>query len=242
MAAPRVEARVVTDVQVGTAVIAYVEPHEGQAQAFNRWYERDHMYAATTAGPGAFAGARWVATRACKAVRPRDATWFGDPARGSYLTTVWLLDDTQAEWDAWVSGQMERLRAEPDRMFAGRDHLQTGVYRFVVGCRAAGGVSVATAIDHPHAGVVLLAVPPGAAAETAAALVSDDVPTVAAFAQERSILTTTEPPAHQLVVGFTATDPLALWAARVEPLLAGVGFASPFLRTIPGTDAYTDDL
>jgi hypothetical protein len=232
----------VTDVEVGTAVIAYIEPHEGQAAAFNRWYERDHFYAATTAGPGAFSGARWVATRACKAVRPRDTTWFGDPARGSYLTTVWLLDGTQDEWDAWVGGQMERLRADPERMFAGRDHLQTGVYRFVREHRAAAGVSLATAIDHPFAGLALLAVPPGAATETAAALVHDDVPTVATFVPERTILTTTEPPAHELVLGFTPGDPLAVWRERVGPLLDGVGFASPFLRTIPGTDAYADDL
>jgi hypothetical protein len=232
----------VTEVAVGTAVIAYIEPHEGQAQAFNRWYERDHFYAATTAGPGAFSGARWVATRACKAVRPKDATWFGDPARGSYLTTVWLLDGTQAEWDGWVAGQMERLRADPERMFAGRDHLQTGVYRFVRECRAPAGVSTATAIDHPFAGVVLLAVPPGAASKSAAALVHDDVPTVAVFTPERTILTTAEPPAHELVLGFTRGDPLAVWDARVGRLLEGVGFASPFVRTIPGTDAYTDDL
>src|SRR5207253_1737577 len=69
------------EVGIGTAIIAYIEPHAGQAQEFNRWYERDHMYATTTSGPGAFSGARWVATRACKAVRPPAACWFGDPAR-----------------------------------------------------------------------------------------------------------------------------------------------------------------
>ena len=119
------------EVGIGTAIVAYIEPHEGQAEAFNRWYERDHFYAATTAGPGCIRGARWVATRACKELRPPGGTWFGDPARGSYLTTVWLLDDTQGEWDAWVGRQMEHLRAEGDRMFAGRDHVQTGAYRFV---------------------------------------------------------------------------------------------------------------
>ena len=36
----------------------------------------------------------------------------------------------QPEWDAWVGRQMEDLRAEADRMFAGRDHLHTAVYRF----------------------------------------------------------------------------------------------------------------
>ena len=97
-------------ISIGTAIVSYIEPHAGQARQFNRWYERDHFYAATTAGPGAFSGARWVATGACKAVRPARATWFGDPARGSYLTTVWLLEDAQAEWEAWVAQQMSTLR------------------------------------------------------------------------------------------------------------------------------------
>src|SRR3977135_4173729 len=119
-----------TKVRMGTAIVALIEPHAGQARAFNRWYERDHFYAATTAGPGAFSGARWVATRACKTGRPARATWFGDPSRGSFLTTVWGLDGAQPEWDGWVGQQMEKLRAEPDRMFAGRDHVHTSVYRF----------------------------------------------------------------------------------------------------------------
>jgi hypothetical protein len=232
----------VTDVRIGTAVIAYIEPHTGQAKEFNRWYERDHFYAATTAGPGAFSGARWVATRACKAARPAGATWFGDPARGSYLTTVWLLEEAQAEWEAWVTQQMSTLRDAPGRMFAGRDHLQTGVYRFVEEQHSGSGVSAATAIDHPHAGVVLLAVPPGTATGTAAALVSDDVPTVAVLRAEHTLLTTTDPPAHELVLGFTPRDPITAWNNRVTALLDRVGFASPFVRTIPGTDTYTDEL
>jgi hypothetical protein len=232
----------VTDVGIGHAVIAYIEPHEGQAQAFNRWYERDHFYAATTGGPGAFSGARWVATRAHKAVRPTGATWFGDPARGSYLTTVWLLEDTRDEWEAWVTRQMQTLRDAPGRMFAGRDHIQTGMYRFLGEWRAGAGVSAATAIDHPYAGVVLLAVSPGETAATAAALVGDLVPTVVAFTLDHPLLTTVEAPDYELVLGFTPGDPLTAWTSRVTPLLDRVGFASPFVRTIPGTDAYADEL
>ena len=43
-----------TEVAIGTAIVAYIEPHAGQALEFNQWYDRDHMFAATTAGPGAF--------------------------------------------------------------------------------------------------------------------------------------------------------------------------------------------
>jgi hypothetical protein len=235
----------VTEVAIGTAIVAYIEPHEGQAEAFNRWYERDHLYAATTAGPGAFAGARWIATRTCKEVRPRDATWFGDPARGSFLTTVWLLEGLQSEWDAWVADQMGKLRAEADRMFAGRDHLHTAVYRFVSEVRAANGTSAATALDHPFRGVIAMAVPAGGGASGADAIVGSEVPVAAVLAPERVIMAETEAPPHDLVVGFTPGDPIDAWHARVAPALASIpriGFASPFVRTIPGTDTYVDDL
>ena len=60
----------VTDpVTIGSAVVAYIEPAPGEAAAFNAWYERDHFYAAAMAGPGMYAGARWVAN-ACVQGRP----------------------------------------------------------------------------------------------------------------------------------------------------------------------------
>jgi hypothetical protein len=235
----------VTEVAIGTAIVAYIEPHEGQAEAFNRWYERDHMYAATTAGPGAFAGARWIATSACKAVRPPDATWFGDPARGSFLTTVWLLDGSQSEWDTWVAGQMEKLRAGADRMFAGRDHLHTAVYRFVSEVRAANGTSAATALDHPFGGVIAIAVGAARGAPCASSIVGTEVSVAAVLTPERVIMAEAEAPPHDLVLGFTPGDPIAAWHARVAPALAAipnVGFASPFVRTIPGTDTHVDEI
>jgi hypothetical protein len=234
-----------TEVAIGTAIIAYIEPHEGQAKAFNRWYERDHMYAATTAGPGAFSGARWVATRACKAVRPPAATWFGDPARGSFLTTVWILDGSQPEWDSWVARQMEELRAQAHRMFAGRDHLHTAVYRFRGEHRVRDGVAAATALDHPFPGCIALAVGAGRGSDAISAISGPELPVIALFNPERVILSAAAPPEHDLLIGFTTGDPLDAWRTRVEPALAAlpdVGFASPFIRTIPGTDAYVDQL
>jgi hypothetical protein len=72
-----------------------------------------------------------------------------------------------------------------------------------------------------------------------------ELSTFAVLAPERVIISATGPPPHDLVLGFTPGDPLAAWGARVEPVLPqlpSVGFAGPFVRTIPGTDTYTDEL
>jgi hypothetical protein len=133
-------------------------------------------------------------------------------------------------------------------MFAGRDHLHTAVYRFRGEHRRdREGLATATALDHPCAGLVAIATD---AYESAAPTViheiaGPEIPVTAMFIPERTILTEHEPPPFDLVLGFTTGDPIAAWRARVAPALSrlpGVGFASPFLRTIPGTDAYTDDL
>jgi hypothetical protein len=231
----------VTDpVTVGTAVVAYVEPHAGQARAFNAWYERDHFYAAALAGPGMFAGGRWVATRACKAVRP-PGTLFGDPARGAYLATYWVLPDRQAEWDDWAA--REYAATPPDRRFAGRDHVHTGVYRFAGDARTDGAPAPATALDHGFAGLIEIATT-GDADAVAREIVGSDVPLAMWFDADRTIMTTSAPPPHRLVLAFCATDPIEAWS-RVEIAVDardGIGFASPFLATIPGTDAYVEDL
>jgi hypothetical protein len=46
-------------------------------------------------------------------------------------------------------------------------------------------------------------------------------------------------------LGFCRRDPLRVWRDRVAPGLdqvPGLGLASPFQRTIPGTDTYVDEL
>ncbi len=96
----------VTD--TGTAIVSFIEPAPGYAREFNRWYEDDHFPQAVLAGPGVLGGARFVATRACKAVRPPHATLFGDPQRGSYLGVAFVAPGMQAEWDAWVLGRWRR--------------------------------------------------------------------------------------------------------------------------------------
>ena len=100
-----------------------------------------------------FAGARWVATRACKARAAAGRDWFGDPARGSFLTTVWLLDGTQAEWDdVGRDGDGGAAAPSPSRMFPGRDHVHTAVYRYFGEASADDTLSAAVALDHGYAG------------------------------------------------------------------------------------------
>jgi hypothetical protein len=234
---------VIEDAGIGTAIVSYMEPHAGVEREFNRWYERDHFPAAVLAGPGAYSGARFVATRGCKAVRS-EGTLFGDPGRGSYLSIAWLLPGAQRAWDAWIPGQMETLAAE-DRMFAGRDHLHTGLYEYRWEERAAGGAPASLALDRGYDGLVAIALErdnDGWARDLADA----ELPVVVALRRQRLLLSTLgEPEPHSLLLAFVDGDPIDVWHRLVEPVLAtraGVGFAGPFLATVPGTDTYVDDL
>jgi hypothetical protein len=215
-------------VEIGTAIVSYIEPHPGQAVGFNRWYERDHFPATVKAGPGVFAGARFVATAACKELRP-EGTLFGDPARGSYLAVAWVLPGKQAEWDAWVGREMEQIVAQ-DRLFPGRDHVHTAVYRAVA---QSDPVEAVVALDRGLAGAIVVA------DEHLPARL--DLAVSVRLRLERTIVSQADPPPHELVIGFCAADPIADFRA-LGPAVSGFGFASPFLATVPGTDIYTDAL
>jgi hypothetical protein len=217
-------------VEIGTAIVSYIEPHPGHAVDFNRWYELDHFPATVKAGPGVFAGARYVATRACKELRP-PGRLFGDPAHGSYLAVAWVLPGKQAEWDEWVGREMQRI-AEQDRLFPFRDHVHTAVYRCVGRSDA---VDAVVALDRGHGGVVVVADEgPKLGVQTG------EVDAPVFLTLERTIVSQAEPPPHNLALAFCA-DPVATFRS-VSEMVAGAGFASPFLATIPGTDTYTDDL
>jgi hypothetical protein len=221
-------------VTVGTAVVAYIEPHEGMARAFNDWYERDHFYAAAMAGPGCYAGARWVATRDCKEMRPAGGL-FGDKAAGSYFTTYWLLPGRQEEWDEWIGREYASM--PPQRLFTARDHIHTAVYDFAWDTRADGAPMPATALDHRFGGVMVGAWEEGNAARRwSEQVVGAEVPLALGFTAGRTIMSATDPPPHTLVIAFTNLDP------RLTPLPEDAGFASAFLATIPGTDTYVDEL
>jgi len=221
-------------VEIGTAIVSYIEPHPGQAVAFNRWYERDHFPATVKAGPGVFAGARFVATRSCKEMRPRSGRLFGDPGRGSYLGVAWVLEGKQAEWNEWVGREMAPIAAQ-DRLFPGRDHVHTAVYRRIW---EAGAVDAIVALDRGFAGAIVVA---DEHAAPRLDLEEADLPAAVGLRLERTIVSDVDPPPHELVLGLCAGDPLAAFHT-LAPTVDGYGFASPFLATTPGTDLYAGDL
>jgi hypothetical protein len=208
-------------IEIGTAIVSYIEPHPGQARAFNEWYELDHFPAAVLAGPGVFAGARFIATSECKALRV--GSLLGDPERGTFLAVAWVLPGKQAEWDAWVGREMETIAAE-GRLFPGREHVHTAVYGFV---GATGERPAIVALDAGAAGVLASTQPLGV-----------DAPVTVTLALERTIISSADPPAHELVLAFCDDDPLrAFKAANSEDC----AYASPFLAAVPGTNTYVEE-
>ena len=238
--------RRLTEVGIGTAIVAYIEPHEGQAREFNRWYERDHLYAATTAGPGAFAGARWVATAWCKAVRPAGRDLVRRSGARSFLTTVLAARrhagangtrGLRARWrtcgaqptacspgaitciprctDSLRSARRRRRRRPRPRSTTVRRRDRDRGPR-----RRRGAERCARRSSAPSARRRRCSRPSACSSSQA------------------------EPPPHDLVLGFTPGDPFERGTrGRARARVASdVGFASPFLRTIPGTDTYIDDL
>jgi hypothetical protein len=234
-----------TAAAIGTAIVSYIEPHPGEARAFNRWYERDHFPSAVLAGPGAYAGARYVATRACKVVRST-SDLFGDPHRGSYLAVAWIEPGAQIAWDAWVPARMDAL-VDAGRMFPGRDHLHTAVYELAWSVERPAVSPASLALTAPHHGVIAIAVTGSEGLrDWAARLIDAEVPTIVGLRRARLLVSVLDEVAeHSLLLAFVTGDPQEVWTRTIAPAVnarTDVGFAGPFLTTVPGTDAYVDDL
>ena len=76
------------------------------------------------------------------------------------------------------------------------------------------------------------------------------VPVVALFTLETLMMSVlgddavTDPSSHVLALAFLDGDVDRVWRDRIAPAISdgAIAFASPFRRTIPGTDTYTDAL
>jgi hypothetical protein len=256
-------------IRLGMALVTLVEPRRGHEVAYNRWYERDHFYAGCMIGAYCFAGRRFVATRAEKALRyPAASPIAPSPTVGSYLAMYWVLAGREREWNRWAVDQVLALH-EAGRMFAERDHIHTLLYDFewAVGV-GDHEVPVELALDHPYRGLVAVvgeASSPAAREQLAAWVRSDDglagKPPV-----DDALLAAFRP--QPLLADAPSDVPrdegdqrrfLHLWFLECPPTDAWDGFAdlgnriqatglghlvwvSPFVPTIPGTDTYTDQL
>ena len=249
------------EVRLGSMLFTLVEPHRGHELAYNRWYERDHFYAGCMVGPWLFAGRRFVATRTLKDLRfGAEPDLFGGVDRGSYLAVYWILDGRHDDHVDWALRQVQWLHAN-GRMFAERDHVHTLLYRHA--WTATGkpeAIPAELALDHPFGGLTATIVEPaeGVDAEVLATFVRGR------FAPELELGFTPIPlppdaPVAQeghdrlggclLNLSFTSETPAQWWpeqhAAAADLERAGLGrmlWTAPFVPTVPGTDAYTDQL
>ncbi|HJR25622.1 MAG TPA: hypothetical protein VJ804_09125 [Acidimicrobiales bacterium] len=247
------------EVRLGSMLFTLVEPHRGHEVAYNRWYERDHFYAGCMVGPWLFAGRRWVAPRPLKDLRfGAEPDVFGDVDRGSYLAVYWILDGRHDDHVDWALRQVQWLHAN-GRMFAERDHVHTLLYRHA-STAGASSVPAELALDHPFGGLTatLVRPAPGVTADDLGRYVAD------AFAPELELgfapipLPPDAPVTQQgqdrlegclLNLSFTTASPATWWeeqrSAADRVRADGVGellWTAPFVPTIPGTDAYTDQL
>ena len=184
-----------------------------------------------------FAGARFVATRDVQGAASRRGRLFGDPARGSYLGVAWVLPGKQAEWDAWVGREMETIAAE-GRLFAGpRSRAHRGVpLRVAVGCRRRDRRARPRLPRRDRRRR-------GAGDARASTCPVDVVPVQVRLRLERTIVSAGRPAARTTSCSALVRGrPARHLRGALAHGLAGGGFASPFLATVPGTDTYADDL
>jgi len=251
-------ARADRPIRLGSLLFTMVEPRPGYEAAYNRWYERDHFYSGCMIGAYTVAGGRYVATRAEKAKR------FGSGkmnlSKGSYLALYWILDGHHQDWDAWAVKQVNVLHAT-GRMFKERDHIHTSFYNYDAEYNAPGStMPIELALDRAYGGIAAFVIdlaPGKTSADLTAFLESRDLPGDVALSGSPLPLDPTSPKDvpietgdRAVFVSFSIEDPKAVWDEAYVPLAkaiedAGIGtiaIASPFIPTVPGTDAYTDQL
>lgn len=260
-----------TPVRVGQMLFTMVDPHRGHEVAYNRWYERDHIYSGCMIGPGWFAGRRWVAPRHLKDLRfPETGPVATSIDDGSYLATYWVHEPEMEEAQAWAQVQVGELYAA-GRGFAEREHVHTAQYLPDTDLSAhPDGVPLTLALDHDYRGLVVVMIEPadgaarGAVVEAVtqgparALLATGAVDLVSSWRMKPWPADLDVPmkmgndggtPDRIMQLCFLKEDPVAHWphirdyAAAIESSRAGrVTFASPFIPTEVGTDKYTDEL
>lgn len=236
-------------------MVVLTEPHPGTAHDLNRWYEEDHFYVPAMSGPGVMAGARFVATRECRAVRAGDGL-FGSADSGVFLSLYWVLAGAQARWDEWRVEQEALLRADGRWDFP-KDQLYAGVAEFAWESAAPDASPAIVALDRAYAGVIAIALrcePEGDLSAVRAwsdSVVGSDMPVCVALRPDTVFKTINADEeairagAFVFLVGFTEQPPTAVLPrvrASFGALDAPVGFVSAFHRLDPGSEKHLDDI
>lgn len=201
----------------GGAVVSWVSPDPGHEVAFHRWYERDHFHAGCMAGPGFFAGRRFVSVP-------------GDEPLG-FLALYWIERGAIEEATRWSIERFHALRAE-GRLFEAATLRLGGFFDVTAASvREPDGVPPALALDHPFAGVTLTA------------LEATDVDATTGTPATGPVALSLELAPRPRVDGAARTgDPSEHPERRLrlafsdETPAAGPGHA--FRPTVPGTDRY----
>ncbi len=256
-------------VELGHAIFGLVQPHVGQVQAWNRYYERDHLIAAGTCAPWTMAVQRFLATRRHKSVRYPSENPIANPSsKGLFLAAIWIQKGRFADQQAWVAEQMQVLGAK-GRNFDERDVLTTAGYDYLGGAfRDSDGVPPELALDRRYPGVVLswLQRDRGLSLEAFRdGLVGEVLPELVADSPITMALCFTPLPKADwwpkaapevpgvgewvLVVSFVDADPLEVWDERFaglgdEVAARGLGsavFVAPFVAVVPGEDPDLDE-
>jgi hypothetical protein len=249
------------EVRLGSYLFTLVEPHRGHEVDYNRWYERDHLYAGCMIGPYNFAARRFVATAPLKRMRDPDPSGFtGGRFRGTYLALYWILAGRGDVWGQWAGRQVKALHRAA-RMFEHRDHVHTALYDFAWSAsHGENGVPAELALDHPFDGLVVevadLRGDPDGFRQSVSDAVGELAGSLAVAGRPQPMRASApgvekmEAPEGRLVVSWflpewpgNAWERLSAHRREVEKQGSALTVAMlPFVPTVPGTDTYTDDL
>lgn len=96
-------------VPLSSAILTLIDPWRGHEVEFNRWYERDHLYAGGVLGPDVFSADRFLARDVEKLARrvPEGS----DLDEGTMLAAYWLAADGTDYW-RWSAQNVRQLVAE----------------------------------------------------------------------------------------------------------------------------------
>ncbi len=255
-------------IKLGSVLLTLLEPAPGQAQAFNRWYERDHFYAGCMIGANFFSGRRWIATRPLKALRfPKNNPITPDINKGSFLASYWILEGQYSAALKWSIAQVQQLNRQ-GRMEMPRENISSNFYQYNWGVfRDDIKVPVELALDHPFQGIAITMIE-----QTSNCSVDDSYHQLLRATQENTNCAMTlclQPlplpdtvPAYvprtpaatlskrSVFLHFFDADPLHTWPDFIEHLSSAlvndtqstIIYAAPFIPTIPGTDIHVNDI